>query len=172
MAVTRTLMRAAVIETESPAEALTRVNNLLLPDTQQGMFVTAVYAVLDMESGLLTYANAGHNPPFWVNGDQTQVQKLTRTGIALGASENASMTERTIQIAPGDSLLLYTDGLTEAFSPDGDLFGEARLEQALRASQVASTDGLLKSVEDFLNEFIQSTPLGDDLTMLALRRIK
>lgn len=172
MAVTRTLVRAAVIETESPAEALARVNNLLLPDTQQGMFVTAVYAVLDMESGLLTYANAGHNPPFWVNGDQTRVQKLTRTGIALGAADNDSMTERTIQIAVGDSLLFYTDGLTEAFSPEDELFGELRLEEALRASQVASTDGLLESVEGFLNEFIQSTPLGDDLTMLALRRIK
>ncbi len=172
MAITRTLMRAAVIETESPAEALTRVNNLLLPDTQQGMFVTAVYAVLDMESGLLTYANAGHNPPFWVSGDQTQVQKLTRTGIALGAAENTSMTERTIQLAPGDSLFLYTDGLTEAFSPDADLFGEARLEQALRNNQIASTDDLIQSVEQSLNEFIQSTPLGDDLTMLALRRIK
>ena len=172
MAVTRTLVRAAVIETGSPAEALTRVNNLLLPDTQQGMFVTAFYAVLDMESGLLTYANAGHNPPFWVNEAQSKVQKLTRTGIALGAAENDSMTENTIQLAPGDSLLLYTDGLTEAFSPEGDLFGEARLEQALCASQAATTDGLLESVEGFLKEFIQSTPLGDDLTMLALRRIK
>jgi serine phosphatase RsbU (regulator of sigma subunit)/putative methionine-R-sulfoxide reductase with GAF domain len=172
MAVTRTLVRAAVIETSSPAEALTRVNALLMPDTQQGMFVTAVYAVLDMESGLLTYANAGHNPPFWVNGDLSQVHKLTRTGIALGASDNAAMTERTIQIESGDSLLLYTDGLTEAFSPEGEMFGETRLEQVLQTSQMTTTDDLLKSVEASVNEFIQSTPLGDDLTMLALRRIK
>ncbi len=172
MALTRTLVRAAVIETESPAEALTRVNNLLLPDTQQGMFVTAVYAVLEIETGLLTYANAGHNPPFWMNGDSTRVQKLTRTGIALGAAEGFPMTECTIQLAPGDSLLLYTDGLTEAFSPDGDLFGETRLAEALSASQSVTSDGLIQSVEESLNEFIQSTPLGDDLTMLVIRRAK
>jgi sigma-B regulation protein RsbU (phosphoserine phosphatase) len=82
------------------------------------------------------------------------------------------MTECTIQLAPGDSLLLYTDGLTEAFSPDGDLFGETRLAEALSASQSVTSDGLIQSVEESLNEFIQSTPLGDDLTMLVIRRAK
>ena len=170
MALTRTLVRAAVIETESPAEALTRVNNLLLPDTQQGMFVTAVYAVLDVASGNLTYANAGHNPPFWVNG--SEVQKLSRTGIALGAAEGLTMSERRIQLQVGDSFLLYTDGLTEAFSPDGDLFGEARLaDAALRGNQAATCDELIAAVDESLNEFIQSTPLGDDLTMLVVKRV-
>ncbi len=171
MALTRTLVRAAVIETESPAEALTRVNTLLMPDTQQGMFVTAVYCVLDTHSGHLTYANAGHNPPFWVNG--LEVQKLSRTGIALGASEGMIMSERRIQLLPGDSFLLYTDGLTEAFSPDGDLFGEARLaEAALHGNQLATCDELIAAVDDALNEFIQSTPLGDDLTMLVVKRVE
>ncbi len=170
MALTRTLVRAAVIETESPAEALTRVNNLLLPDTQQGMFVTAVYAVLDVASGGLTYANAGHNPPLWVNG--SEVQKLTRTGIALGAAEGVTMSERVIQLQAGDSFLLYTDGLTEAFSPDGDLFGEDRLvEAALQGNQAATCDELIAAVDKALNDFIQSTPLGDDLTMLVVKRV-
>ncbi|HVN15852.1 MAG TPA: GAF domain-containing protein [Anaerolineales bacterium] len=172
MALTRTLVRAAVAETESPAEALMRVNDLLVPDTQQGMFVTAVYAVLDTESGKLTYANAGHNPPLWIHRDQTKVQRLTRTGVALGAVEQLSMTEETIQIVPGDSLLFYTDGLTEAFSPEGDLYGEARLTNALRSGMVSSADELLESVEQSLNDFIQSQPLGDDLTMLAVHHAK
>ncbi|MBI2332345.1 MAG: GAF domain-containing protein, partial [Chloroflexi bacterium] len=78
MALTRTLIRAAVVETSSPAEALRRVNDSLLPDTQQGMFITAVYGELDLELGTFTYVNAGHNPPFWVKTDGSLV-KLTRT---------------------------------------------------------------------------------------------
>jgi serine phosphatase RsbU (regulator of sigma subunit)/putative methionine-R-sulfoxide reductase with GAF domain len=170
MVLTRTLVRAAVIETESPAEALTRVNNLLMPDTQQGMFVTAVYCVLDTHSGSLTYANAGHNPPLWVNG--TEVQKLSRTGIALGAAEGLTMSERRIQLQAGDSFLLYTDGLTEAFSPDGELFGDERLaEAALSGNQLDTCDELIAAVDKSLNEFIQTTPLGDDLTMLVVKRV-
>ena len=172
MALTRTLVRAAVIEIESPAGALRRVNDLLVPDTQQGMFVTAVYAVLDMNSGRLTYANAGHNPPLWLRKQQHGIKRLTRTGVALGAVEQAPMSERSIELEYGDFLLMYTDGLTEAFSPDGQLFGENRLIKTLRARHMNSADDLLGAAEDELKEFIQSTPLSDDLTMLAVRRVE
>jgi sigma-B regulation protein RsbU (phosphoserine phosphatase) len=169
MALTRTLVHAAVKETPSPAEALRRVNELLVPDTKQGMFVTAVYAVLDQTTGELTYANAGHNPPLWVRRDS--VERLTRTGIALGASEDAHMTERTIQLAEGESLLLYTDGLTEAFNLEGDMFGEERLLRALGWQASASADDMLKTVEAALDDFAANAPPSDDLTMLAVRRV-
>jgi sigma-B regulation protein RsbU (phosphoserine phosphatase) len=169
MALTRTLIHAAVIETPSPAEALRRVNDLLLPDTKQGMFVTAVYAVLDLETGNLTYANAGHNPPLWVRRDS--LERLTRTGVALGASEDSHMEERTIQLAEGESLLLYTDGLTEAFNVEGDMFGEERLLRAIGWQESASVDDMLKTIETVLDDFIADAPLSDDLTMLAVRRI-
>jgi GAF domain-containing protein len=172
MALTRTLVRAAVIETDSPAKAMRRVNDLLVPDTQQGMFVTAFYAVLETETGSLTYTNAGHNPPLVLRGGGGPPERLTRTGVALGAMEQAPMQERTIQLGPGDSLLLYTDGLTEAGSSDGELFGEGRLEDALRSARIESAEHVLHVVEQALNAFIQSTPLGDDLTMLALRRLE
>ncbi|MCL4531372.1 MAG: GAF domain-containing protein, partial [Chloroflexi bacterium] len=169
MALTRTLVRAAAIETPSPAEALRRVNDLLLPDTRQGMFVTAVYAVLDQNTGELTYANAGHNPPLWIHADG-QVEKLTRTGIALGVTDNREMFERIIQLFAGDCVLFYTDGLTEAFSSDHVLFGEARLLDAIRAAESSSANSLLDAVESSVNDFIESIPLSDDLTMLAVRR--
>jgi serine phosphatase RsbU (regulator of sigma subunit)/putative methionine-R-sulfoxide reductase with GAF domain len=172
MALTRTLVRAAVIETTSPAAALRRVNDLLVPDTRQGMFVTAVYAVLDLESGQLTYANAGHNPPLWLCSGQSEIRKLTRSGVALGAVEQAPMSECTIHLEQGDFLLLYTDGLTEAFSPGGELFGENRLLDTLQLRDLNSADDLLGVVEDHLHEFIQTMPLGDDLTMLSLRRVE
>jgi phosphoserine phosphatase RsbU/P len=169
MALTRTLVRAAVIETPSPAEALQRVNELLMPDTKQGMFVTAVYAVLDLNTCELTYANAGHNPPLWIktNGE---IERLTRTGVALGATEARTISQQTIQLSDGESVLFYTDGLTEEFSPDGDLFGEARLMDAIRSDSSSSTDVMLDAIESSLNTFIDFVPLADDLTMLAVHR--
>jgi len=168
MALTRTLVRAAVIEQDSPLDVLRRVNDQLLPDTRQGMFVTAVYGVLDTGSGEFTFVNAGHNPPFWVKAGG-QVEKLTRTAIALGVIEQPKMQQRTISLASGDTLLLYTDGLTEAFSPSGELFGDVRLMDALAAIQDHTADEVLVLVEHRLNEFIETVPLGDDLTMLSVK---
>jgi serine phosphatase RsbU (regulator of sigma subunit) len=169
MALTRTLVRATVSETESPAEALRRVNELLIPDTRQGMFVTAVYAVLDMTTNELTYANAGHNPPLWLRNNGT-IERLTRTGVALGAAEEARFTQNTIQFEAGDNLLLYTDGLTESFNNDGEFYGEERLIQELQAGQCSSAHELMDLIENSLIEFAQDMPPADDVTMLALRR--
>lgn len=172
MALTRTLMRAAVIETDSPAKAINRVNDLLLPDTQQGMFVTAVYGELDFESGTFTYVNAGHTPPLWVKAGG-EIEKLTRTAIALGVMEQANIQERSISLGCGDKIVLYTDGLTEAFSPDGELYGETRLISALRSAPPQHTSKeVIETVEEDLNQFIGSLPLGDDLTMLIIKKIK
>ena len=168
MALTRTLVRAAVIETESPAEALRRVNDLLIPDTQQGMFVTAVYAVLYLDSGELIYANAGHNPPLWTTQDG-KVERLTRTGMALGVIEGEKIEERSIRLTEGDCLLLYTDGLNESFSPEGDIFGEERIIAALQTGKKKSAERILQGIESELNDFVGDEEQSDDLTMLLLR---
>jgi sigma-B regulation protein RsbU (phosphoserine phosphatase) len=133
------------------------------------MFVTAVYAVLDQESGEFTYTNAGHNPPLWIRSSD-QIEKLTRTGIALGVTYSNPMTQRTIKLNSYESILLYTDGLTEAFSPEGDLFGEARLLDAIRIDGLSSAEALLDSIETHLNKFIGLQPLSDDLTLMVVRR--
>ena len=170
MALTRTLVRAAVTELESPAEAMGRVNDLLIPDTKQGMFVTAIYAVLDMEKNELTYVNAGHNPPLWVkhNGE---VERLTRTAIALGVVTGEPVGQRTINLESGDHLLLYTDGLTESFNGDGEFFGEDRLLEAITLNNYSTASELLDMVEKALLNFVQDMPPADDLTMLVLRRV-
>jgi phosphoserine phosphatase RsbU/P len=170
MAVTRTLVHAAVLETKSPAEALQRVNNLLLPDTQQGMFVTAVYGELDVETGRFTYVNAGHNPPYLLRANN-DVEKLSRTAVALGATEDPNIHQKEILLNVGETLLLYTDGLTEAFSPSSELFGETRLLDVMKSLNSNTPDETLLAIEECLNDFIESVPLGDDLTMLAIRRI-
>ena len=170
MALTRTLVRAAVNESNGPAEALRRVNELLVPDTKQGMFVTAVYAVLDMHTSELAYVNAGHNPPLWIKCDGS-LERLTRTGVALGASEEARYEQRVIQFQEEDNLLLYTDGLTESFNIEGEFFGEQRLIEAIQANRCTSATELLDVVEKSLLEFVQDMPAADDLTMLVLRRV-
>lgn len=170
MALTRTLVRAAVTELESPAEAMRRVNDLLIPDTRQGMFVTAVYAVLDLEKNELTYVNAGHNPPLWVR-QSGKVERLTRTAIALGVVTGETVAEHTLTFERGDSLLLYTDGLTESFNNRGEFFGEERLLEAIRSNQHSSASELMDVVEKSLLNFVQDVPPGDDLTMLVLRRV-
>ncbi|HEX5810238.1 MAG TPA: GAF domain-containing protein [Anaerolineales bacterium] len=170
MALTRTLVRAAVTELESPAEAMKRVNDLLIPDTKQGMFVTAVYAVLDMPNNELTYVNAGHNPPLWIKCDRS-VERLTRTGVALGAAEQVSYHQRVIPLQRNDSILLYTDGLTESFNIEGEFYGEERLIEALMADDCSSASSLMDAVEKSLLNFVQDMPPADDLTMLVLRRV-
>lgn len=169
MALTRTLFRAATEAAATPAEALQRVNNLLIPDTHQGMFVTAVYAILDPETGEFTYANAGHNPPLWIR-NQGMPEKLTRTGMALGVIDGASITDRRFCLESGESVLLYTDGLTEAFSPEGRLFGEDGLLGTLSREKSSSAHALIWAIESDLNAFLDSLPLSDDLTMLVIRR--
>jgi serine phosphatase RsbU (regulator of sigma subunit) len=170
MALTRTLVRAAVTELETPAMAMERVNDLLIPDTRQGMFVTAVYAVLDMDKNELTYVNAGHNPPLWVRHDGN-IERLTRTAIALGVVTGGGVNQRTIKFESGDKLLLYTDGLTESFDAEGEFYGEERLLESINSNTFDTASDLLDVVEKSLLNFAKDVPPADDLTMLVLRRV-
>ena len=171
MALTRTLVRAVVYDTPSPAEVLRRVNALIIPDNRQEMFVTAVYGVLTLGSGEFTYANAGHNPPVWINKAGKTLESLRRTGAALGIIEDLLISERTISLGLDDLLLLYTDGLTEAFSPEDDTYGEERLQQVLKMAETSPARGVLNALEASVNQFMGPLPAADDLTMLALKRI-
>jgi serine phosphatase RsbU (regulator of sigma subunit) len=171
MALTRTLIRAVVYNTPSPAEALQRVNALIIPDNRESMFVTAVYGVLSIESGEFTYANAGHNPPVWMSKAGKSLEFLYRTGAALGIIEDLPMNQRTISLGLDDLLFLYTDGLTEAFSPDDETFGDGRLQQVLNnVAETSSARTVLDALETAVNQFMDPLPAADDLTMLALKR--
>lgn len=170
MALTRTLVRAAVLQTDSPGEALERVNDLLIPDASLGMFVTAAYAVVNLRTGQTTYANAGHNPPLWLCASG-EIVPLTRTGIALGILESEKIEERTIQLAPGESILLYTDGVTEAFAASGDMFGDDRFLETVRANRGLEAAALLEAIDRRVKDFMDTLPPSDDMTMLmAMRR--
>jgi sigma-B regulation protein RsbU (phosphoserine phosphatase) len=172
MALTRALVRAAALEEESPAAALVRVNDLLVPDAQHGMFVTAIYAVLTLETGQLIYANAGHNPPLWLQACGQTLERLVRGGMALGVLEGVKMEERSITLEPCDCLTFYTDGITDAFSPQGDLYGEERLRQMIQSSNADSAQAMLNAIEASVTAFAGDNPPSDDMTLMVLRRLE
>jgi len=179
MTLVRTLMRATVHGTRSPAEVLKRVNRLLVPDAPKGMFVTIVYAVLYLETGVLEYANAGHNPPLVLKSPTRQLERLTRTGMALGIQKKNQIEEKQVILDPNDCLIMYTDGLTEAFSPDGELFGEDRLKQVIWQSTLSRIDEngsisltareLLQDIHLSLETFSGGIMPSDDLTLVVLK---
>jgi phosphoserine phosphatase RsbU/P len=170
MALTRSTVRASVAPARAPAVCISRANELLCADSANGMFVTLFYACLTVETGLLTYVNAGHNPPWLFHAATGQLERLTRTGMALGVDDTTGYTDREVQLAPGDLLLLYTDGVTDALS-EQDEFGEARLAELLRQHSTASADVLLAVVEHAVNEFSGPTAPVDDITLVVVRRL-
>jgi sigma-B regulation protein RsbU (phosphoserine phosphatase) len=153
----------------------------LVPDARDSLFVTIFYAVLDLGTGQLNYANAGQNPPYLVRGRTSEIERLVKGGMALGIVEGNRVEERTVMINPGDALILYTDGVTEAFSPAGDMYGEEGLKKTVRAEYAravadlpatggSSAQEILDAIDDAVKTFIQDLPLPDDLTLVTLKR--
>jgi serine phosphatase RsbU (regulator of sigma subunit)/putative methionine-R-sulfoxide reductase with GAF domain len=170
MTLIRTLIRAAAKEKKSPAAVLKQVNELLVPDSKRGMFVTVFYGVFSLDSGKIVYANAGHNPPIVKRLNRDEFIELTRTTMALGIFADIDVDERELTLNPGDWMLLYTDGVTEAFSAKDEMFGTERLTKLLQEHQFVSSDGLINEVERAVEDFIHGTDLSDDLTLAAIMR--
>lgn len=170
MTLIRTLIRAAVKEKISPAAVLKQVNELLVPDSKRGMFVTIFYGVISIDSGKIVYANAGHNPPMVKHLHRDGLIELTRTTMALGIFADIEVSEREITLNPGDWMLLYTDGVTEAFSMTDEMYGTERLVNIVDEHQFVSSDGLIDEVEKSVEEFIRGVDLSDDLTLAVISR--
>jgi serine phosphatase RsbU (regulator of sigma subunit) len=165
MTLVRTLLRAAIREKWSPAEVLKQVNDLLVPDAKNGMFVTLVYAILSRSTGIITYANAGHNPPLLRRDKLGKIELLLRTGMAIGIFDDVEINEKEIQIEPGDLLVFYTDGITDVFSPDEEMYGLERLIQLIESTQPTDPESLISVVEKSVRQFTLNQPLSDDITL-------
>ncbi len=172
MTVTRTLIRATALSESSPASILERVNALLEMESRNGMFVTAFMAILDPKSGMLTYANAGHNLPIWKKNDNKECIRLERDGIALGVISDAKYNDIKIILDANDYLLFYTDGVTEAISDTGQFFTEQRLFDLIQKQRFSSSKDLLSLIENAVIAFRNGEPPYDDLTMISLHRKK
>jgi len=169
MTLTRTLLRTALLQyPSSPARALAAANERILSDTHTDMFVTLCCAILDPEAGTLTYANAGHNPPYLLAAQQARA--LPPTGMALGIMPAATWQEECLLLAPGDTLLLYTDGVVDAQGGDEHPFGLARLLQATRSNRHLPAAALVNTILSEIHHFVGTAPRFDDVTLVVLAR--
>ncbi len=172
MALSCTLLRTYADEYPThPEMALGAVNRRLIKDTQCDQLVTAFYGVLDPASGSLTYCNAGHPPPYLVRiGGSREVQKLMPTGMVLGVFEDLNWDRGTVHLAPGDALLLYTDGVTEAANEEASLFDEERLLASVQRSLGRSAREILDAVMTDVHVFVGGTLQSDDIALTVLVR--
>jgi sigma-B regulation protein RsbU (phosphoserine phosphatase) len=170
MALSRTLLRATAIDGRQPAEVLQRANRLILADSRAGLFVTTFYAVLETQTGLVTYANGGHNYPLLYETASGVVHSLRAQGIVLGIIPQPQFEQQSMTMRPGDVLLLYTDGVTEAMNSQRELFGDDRLAAVLRANHHRGPQEIINAVLTEVTAFAENQSQADDITMVVIKR--
>jgi sigma-B regulation protein RsbU (phosphoserine phosphatase) len=168
MSMTNTLIKAIALTGVSPAEVLFKVNNELCKGNEQGMFVTLFFGKLNIKTGSVEFANAGHNPFILLKHNRIEYQKLA-SGIVLAAFENFIFTNEQVTLLPGDTMLMYTDGVTEAMNSEHKLFGEERLLDLFRSQTDAPITFLVESVIGSVENHVQDFEQSDDITVLAMR---
>lgn len=151
-------------------KAVSRVSAQLFSYSASGQFATLFCAFLDPATGTVRYVNAGHNPPFLVRAEG-KVDHLKSTGLMVGAFDFASWEEQECTLAPGDVLVVYSDGVTEAQNPDQDEFGEKRLESVLVTNRKMQPEELISRLRDEIKTFAAGAPPSDDVTLLMLKRV-
>ena len=164
----RTLLKGAAIGVGLPGEVLREVNDLLIEDNEGGMFVTLLYAVYDPSSRELTYANGGHNSPLVVYPDGTSALFPLTDGIALGIAPDLSYKQNTVTLSPGDSVIFYTDGVTEAMNSEEEEFGLDPLSEFFRTNPPENPEETTAAVFDAVNAFAGEMAQSDDITCLVL----
>lgn len=166
IAMARSLLRAAVMRGARPGEALAQANDALAADNPRMMFATVFVGIIDLASGTMSYANAGHNPPLRRRGDAVDI--VAGTGdIALGILEGAEFVTSDLSLLPGDTLLLFSDGITEAVGPDEALFGDPRLQARFADLAALPPAGAVAALNESVAVFAADMPQADDITTLV-----
>jgi len=171
MAFSRPLLHAAIDHTKGPGEALTRTNLILVEERRSSLFITALVARLDLPTGHLRFANAGHEPPIFVPGDGSPATLVLGSGPLIGAFADLVLPECAVDLRPGDMLVLYTDGVTDARSPSGERFEEGRLFAAIAASRDGSAGDVVQAIAGAVAVFAGRAEPADDITIVAIRRL-
>lgn len=151
-----------------PARLIEKVNGLVHKFTEDSVFITFFYCVLDTRTGRLDYVNAGHNPPCVLRRDGGR-DYLDRGGMVIGIMPDAGYEEGAVTLAAGDNLILYTDGVTEAANPDEEMFGEARLVEVLTRNRHATAREMEETVYSSVKNFTDGAAQTDDLTMVVVK---
>jgi sigma-B regulation protein RsbU (phosphoserine phosphatase) len=149
-------------------EGIGLLNHYLCENNQSQMFVTLYAGIVNLRTGLLEYCDAGHEPPFLVRRDDVPQLTQKQGGMALGVDENYPYRSTTVQLNPGDTLFLYTDGVNEARNGDGKLFKIGGIEAALATDEMTSCELICDAVMKRLGQFVHGAPQSDDITMLAV----
>jgi phosphoserine phosphatase RsbU/P len=170
MMVSRTLIRSLAFDNRSPSAVLEKANNIMCQNNDSGMFVTLFLAFYDVSSGKLTATNGGHMASLIISLDGTSREWATTHGPALGFMEEIPYRQETVDLKVGQTLFLYTDGVTEGMSPGTELFGLDRLQELLKSKHDFKLDRICSEIETSLSEFQEGRQF-DDITMLALKRI-
>ena len=168
MMTAKTLLKSYAESGMGVAEVLTQANNKLCESNDAGMFVTVWMGYLNTKTGEVTYANAGHNPPFIRHADGRVDVVKSRPGLVLAGMEGIRYRTNTVHLKPGDLLYLYTDGVTEATDAENNLFGEARLQAVLQQRLSGDIQTVCTQVKEDVDRFVGEAPQFDDITMLAL----
>lgn len=171
MAVSRTLIRATGIRGVNPSECITYSNDLLSKESANYMFVTVFYGIYNIKTGEVTYTNAGHNPPYLMKADGTVEQLPLSKDIVVGALDDFQFSEETLHLEHGDTLLLYTDGVTEATNENDEEFGEKRLEDTLKDVPQQNCQQIINAVKANVKTFAGKAEQSDDITLLAIKRL-
>ena len=172
MAVSKTLLKATALKGIPADNVLREVNNILVDDSPSNMFVTLFYGVLDTRNGAFEYCNAGHNTPFLVSSEG-EVKALDNVGgLILGAMKDTEYESNVIIVKSGESIFLYTDGVTEAMNKNEEEFEESRLLKCLSGKVNVSSQGLIQNVFDDVQNFANGKEQSDDITCLSLKYIK
>jgi serine phosphatase RsbU (regulator of sigma subunit) len=170
MAVSRTLLKSTALEGRAPDACLQRVNSLLCLDNRAEMFVTVFYGILHTGTGELAYCNGGHNPPYILRRGGS-VEALPGTGgMVLGILDDLQYHAKQATVFPGESLFLYTDGVTEAMNAEGELFSDERLRSVLRDVHGTAPAALIHDVVEMVNRHAGRVAQSDDITALCVQR--
>jgi phosphoserine phosphatase RsbU/P len=165
---TRTLLRAAAARIAAPGECLRIVNAMLCLDNSMLMFTTAFFGVLDTSSGEVSYANAGHNPPYVVRAGGAVELVPSQGTMALGILEDGTYRTGSVRLAAGESIVCFSDGVTEALEASGELYGENRLVATLATKTGAPPMEIAAEIVGDVDRFIGTAPMADDITVLVV----
>lgn len=173
MAVSNTLLRSIALTKDNSRECIEELNRLICRVNVNSMFVTVFYGILNHRTGALDYTNGGHNPAYVLRGKNGELERLGHfPNLVIGGFEDFSYKSESAQLNPGDSLFLYTDGITEAFDAKEQPFGDERLEDSLVELYHDDAKTIIEGVYADLGDFIGDTTQSDDITMVVVKRLK
>ncbi len=170
MALSRTIIRIVAGGDRSPAAALERANQLMVRDSQADLFLTAFYAILDLERSRVVYCNSGHNPPLWLKAATGEVVELKRGGIAMGVMPDVLLDNEELRLEAGDALILYTDGVTETMSAGMEEFGADRMRAVTAQHAASPARDLAQAIVRAANAHRGDASPWDDFTLVVVRR--